>query len=266
MVHPVLPRPDRRDVSKPGAGRSQRPAAAPSTGSPSRWLTLSEPVRSLLDVQQMLVSLPWLMSARRGDRHTVIVLPGLMTSDDSTQVLRSYLQLLGYRVHGWSLGRNVGPTRAVTHELPEAVTRIAQESGGRVSLVGWSLGGIYARNLAHRRPAQVRQVITLGSPYRAAGSRLPAALARRNRSAAPLTVPSTSIYSRQDGVVSWQHCIEPVGPRSENIRVRASHFGLGFDPYTLWAIADRLAQPADSWRPFKAPLPLRLWYPVADAG
>lgn len=247
---------------------------------PSYFLTASEPARSVLDVQQMLWSLPWLMTARRGDGHAVLVLPGLMSSDSATQVLRSYLRFLGYRVYGWSLGRNMGPTRAVLDELPAAVERIAE--GGKVSLVGWSLGGIYARNLAHHRASQVRQVITLGSPYRspAPGRQRAHGAARENArlrategpvpsrrlSGRRLRVPSTSIYSKWDGVVAWQRCIEPAGPMSENVQVRASHFGLGFDPYTLWTIADRLAQPAGSWRPFRAPLPLRLFYPIADEG
>lgn len=266
----------------PGArtGTTRTRSASRSPDSPSYCLTATEPIRSVIDTQQMLVSLPWLMTARRGDGHSVVVLPGLMGSDASTRLLRSYLRLLGYRVYGWTLGRNMGPTRAVMQALPAAVERVARESGAPVSLVGWSLGGIYARSLAQRRPWQVRQVITLGSPYRRGGSgrvrgtsgddsRLRATegpVPNRRFSDSRLKMPATSIYSRWDGVVTWRRCIEPIGPMSENVAVRASHFGLGVDPLTLWTIADRLAQPADSWQPFRAPLPLRLFFPVADDG
>lgn len=222
------------------------------------------------------------MSARRGDGHAVLVLPGMMASDTSTQMLRSYLSILGYRVYGWDLGRNIGPTRAVVHELPAALERIAQSSSGKVSLVGWSLGGIYARNLAQRRPSDVRQVITLGSPYRLTrpGRSHADAMFRRyshlhaaeglvpnsRLSGKRLKVPATSIYSKWDGIVAWESCIEPPSPISENVQVRASHFGLGFDAYTFWMIADRLAQPSDTWRPFTPPLPLRPFFPSADKG
>lgn len=278
MTHPEQPHHNKH--GRASALHSVPPQ--PSRGAPSYWLTGSEPIRGLLEFQQMLWSIPWLMAARRGDGHAVFVLPGLMASDGSTLVLRNYLDFLGYRVYGWHLGRNVGPTNAVVYELPAAVERIAQRSGGKVTLVGWSLGGIYARNLAQRRPSDVRQVITLGSPYRLNGpgqSRADRTFRRYSHlhategpipnielSAQQLKVPSTSVYSRWDGIVAWDRCIEPTGPISENVRVRASHLGFGVDAYTLWAIANRLAQPADQWQPFKAPLPLRAFYPTPDEG
>jgi len=277
MTHPETPGNDRRT----GAS-TLRSVPAQSTGAPPYWLTGSEPIRGLFDFQQMLVSLPWLLTARRGDGHAVFVLPGLMASDSSTLALRNYLDFLGYRVYGWHLGRNVGPTNAVVYELPAAVERIAQRSGGTVTLIGWSLGGIYARNLAQRQATDVRQVITLGSPYRLNGpgqSRADGTFQHYSHlhattgpvpnveiSAKPLSVPSSSIYSRWDGIVAWDRCIEPTGPISENIRVRASHLGFGVDAATLWAIADRLAQPADSWTPFRPPWALRPLYPTPDEG
>src|SRR5690349_10940523 len=94
-----------------------------------------------------------------------LVLPGLLASDSSTLPLRTFLRWLGYHVRGWDLGRNHGPTEAVLAGLPRAVLDHAERSGRPVSLIGWSLGGIYAREMARRHPRQVRQVITLGSPY-----------------------------------------------------------------------------------------------------
>jgi pimeloyl-ACP methyl ester carboxylesterase len=162
-----------------------------------------------------------------------------MASDVSTRVLRVFLSRLGYPVVGWALGRNRGPTEEVMTELPALVARLEQEHGTPASIVGWSLGGIYARRLARRAPRQVRQVVSLGSPFAPDGRRLP--------------VPSTAVYSRSDGIVDWRACRQAPGPTSENVAVRSSHLGMGHDPAVLWLIADRLAQPRDAWRPFRRP-------------
>jgi pimeloyl-ACP methyl ester carboxylesterase len=202
----------------------------------------------------MAALLPLLRWAPRGEPHPVLVLPGLMASDLSTGVLRAWLERLGYPVVGWALGRNRGPTQEVVDELPRLLDRLAGEHRAAVSVVGWSLGGIYARRLAGRVPGQVRQVITLGYPFA-----LPAAsgAARRRTSrgptARPLSVPSTAIYSRWDGVVDWRACRQEPGPRSENVAVHSSHLGMGHDPAVLWVVADRLAQPRHDWRPFERP-------------
>jgi pimeloyl-ACP methyl ester carboxylesterase len=178
----------------------------------------------------------------------------LLASDASTQVLRTWLRRLGYPVVGWALGRNRGPSKEIDEELPRLVDRLAAEHGTQVSIVGWSLGGIFARTLARKAPRQVRQVISLGSPFAttqpwATGPRRHprASLAR------PLPVPSTAVYSRWDGVVDWRACRQRSGPTSENVAVRSSHLGMGHDPAVLWVIADRLAQPRHDWRPFERP-------------
>ena len=201
----------------------------------------------------------------------MLVLPGLMASDMSTRVLRAWLGRLGYPVVGWALGRNRGPTDEVVTELPALVDRLATEHGAPVSIVGWSLGGIFARRLALRVPDQVRQVISLGSPFALAGrpvdgspgARVYQRLApghttrrislSRGSLARPLPVPSTSVYSRWDGVVDWQQCRQRPGPRSENVAVRSSHLGMGHDPAVLWVVADRLAQRPNDWQPFQRP-------------
>jgi pimeloyl-ACP methyl ester carboxylesterase len=213
-------------------------------------------------------ALPLLRWAPRGEPHPVLVLPGLMASDLSTRFLRAWLGRLGYPVLGWALGRNRGPTQEVLTELPLLVDRLAREHGTSVSIVGWSLGGIYARRLARRAPRQVRQVISLGSPFAAGqvldsspGTRAYRRLApvssagrpARTSSARPLPVPSTAVYSRWDGVVDWRACRQQSGPRSENVAVRSSHLGMGHDPAVLWVVADRLALPRHEWRPFQRP-------------
>jgi pimeloyl-ACP methyl ester carboxylesterase len=208
------------------------------------------------------------------------VLPGLLASDTSTAVLRRYLRLLGYQVRGWTLGRNVGPTAAVLDGLPAVLSGLASETGGPVSVIGWSLGGIYARELARQQPAQVREVITLGSPFaltdprqshadrayqRRASMHASSRVPGREQLRLPIAVPSTAVYSRRDGIVSWQACIEPETTLHTNVEVRCAHLGFGVDPATLWLIADRLAVPAGERREFRPPAGLRSLYPGRDA-
>ena len=252
--------------------------AGPHAPAPSAGLFLTEPVRGLVDLTALLVAAPWLATAPRGDGHGVLVLPGLLASDTSTLPLRGYLGWLGYDVRGWDLGRNRGPTEEVLAGLPRALLAHARRTGRPVSLVGWSLGGVYARELARRSVRRVRQVITLGSPFaltdprrqsrvhgpyqrlshlHADGARLPTYEQR----ARPIGVPSTSVYSRLDGIVSWQACVEPETERHQNVEVRCSHIGFGVDPATLWLIADRLAAPPGQHRPFRPPPLLRPFYP-----
>jgi pimeloyl-ACP methyl ester carboxylesterase len=234
-------------------------------------LAATEPVRTVVSAGALAASLPVLRAAPRGEPHPVLVLPGLMASDLSTRTLRAWLGRLGHPVVGWALGRNRGPTREVIDELPALLARLAAEHGSPVSIVGWSLGGIYARTLGRRTPRHVRQVISLGSPFAVTGRRpdgSPASRVYRRYSplhavdstripggslARPLPVPSTAVYSRWDGVVDWRACRQHPGPISENVAVRSSHLGMGHDPAVLWVVADRLAQPRGEWRPFERP-------------
>jgi pimeloyl-ACP methyl ester carboxylesterase len=224
----------------------------------------------------MPIAATYLSAAPRGDGHGVLVLPGLLASDVSTAVLRRFVRRRGYEVRGWNLGRNRGPTDAVLDGLPAELSALAESSAGPVSLIGWSLGGIYARELARRHPALVRQVITLGSPFAMTDSRQSHAdgayerrrylhangrLPTREQLATPISVPSTAVYSRRDGIVAWQACIEPETALHENVEVRCAHLGFGTDPATLWLIADRLAARADQRHRFRPPAALRSLYP-----
>jgi len=184
------------------------------------------------------------------------VLPGYGATDASTAVLRAYLRLLGYRPLGWGLGRNRG---AVPELLPRVVRRVealAREEGAPIRLIGWSLGGYLAREAARERPQAVRGVITLGSPviggpkytavagaYRRRGIDLDALeveVAARNK--LPLETPITAIYSRSDGVVAWQACIDRDATQVEHVEVYATHLGLGLSPDVFEIIATRLAR------------------------
>src|ERR1700722_5328397 len=120
--------------------------------SPALGLYLTEPARGLVDLVSLPLAAPWLAAAPHGDGHGVLVLPGLLASDGSTALLRQFLRWMGYDVHGWALGRNDGPTQAVLDRLPRALAEHAEHTGGPVSVVGWSLGGIDARALARDQP------------------------------------------------------------------------------------------------------------------
>jgi pimeloyl-ACP methyl ester carboxylesterase len=197
---------------------------------------------------------PLLTRAPKGDGHPVLVLPGFLASDVSTVPLRQLLGRLGHRAHGWGLGRNVGPTRAVVEGLTRAVDELGGADHRSLSIVGWSLGGVFGRELARRCPGRIRQVVSLGSPFNTADLGFGA-------TADPLPVPSTAIYTRTDGIVDWRTTVQRTDERSENIEVRGSHCGLGVNPAAILAMADRLAQPEGAWALFRPPPALRLWYP-----
>ena len=233
----------------------------------------------LVEAWSALPTLPLLAWARRGDGHPVLVLPGFTASDNSTWYLRNVLRAKGYAAHGWRLGTNTGPHPRIVRGVQRRLLALADRYGATVSIVGWSLGGVYARELARAYPAHVRQVVTLGSPFRlrerdhSTAQPLYRRLAPRDdpfpgrrhheHERAPLAVPTSSIYTRTDGVVRWHACIDTVGPTSENIEVRGTHTGLGINAAALVAVADRLAQPEGSWRPFSPPRMLAHLYPAA---
>jgi pimeloyl-ACP methyl ester carboxylesterase len=257
-------------------GSQEDAVARRQSDGPALPLYLSEPGRAVADYGLYLAARPLVARLPRGDGHPVLVLPGLLADDVSTRALRTVLRRLDYRVHGWGLGRNIGPTAACVKGMRDKIDYLNDRYGRPVSLIGWSLGGIFARDLARRSPDSVRQVITMGSPFRIArqsqtrASRVFERFSHLHvehrtfpleRDAEPLQVPATSIYSHFDGIVHWQTCLDTPGERCENIAVMASHLGLGHHPASIWAIADRLAQPEGAWEPFRAPLFLRPAFP-----
>jgi len=229
---------------------------------PSKILQLLE-LRAFSEFAASLALLPLLRTAPRGDGHPVLVLPGLIASDTSTAPLRAYLKDRGYEVHGWGLGRNLGLRAGLEAKMQTRLREIHRQSGRRVSIIGWSLGGVFAREIASAVPDAVRTIITLGSPIQgdprstnawrvyelASGQSVDDPKLRRRRQAAP-PVPTTSIYSRTDGIVAWRCSVEQPSDDTESIEVPGSHCGLAVNPAVLYAIADRLAQPEGKWEHF----------------
>jgi pimeloyl-ACP methyl ester carboxylesterase len=231
---------------------------------PSKALLLLE-LRALHEFGAFLGSLPMLALTPHGDGHPVIVFPGLLTGDEATRPLRHFLGWRGYDVHGWSLGRNRGLKEGLEERMRKLVVDVSNKHNRKVSLVGWSLGGVYARELAKQDPDRVRCVITLGSPFAgtpkstnawrlyelASGTSVDDARSQFGGDlSTPPPVPTTAIFSRTDGICAWQGCMEKSTAISESIEVEASHCGMGAHPAVAFAVADRLAQPEGRWQPF----------------
>jgi len=241
---------------------------------PGLGLLLAE-ARGIFELNASLLLSPLLMRAPRGDGHPVLLLPGFLASDLSMAPMRRYLRELGYDAHAWRMGRNLGGVARMRVALRDRLAEIHAAAGRKVSIVGWSLGGVYARDLALQAPDMVRCVVTLGSPFandvRATNAtRLYEALSGegaddnpelRAAIAGDLPVPATSIYSRTDGIVNWRTCLLRPSDTAENIEVHlASHVGLGVNPAALWAVADRLAQPEGEFRQFDRSGPFAIAY------
>lgn len=245
---------------------------------PSRALLWLE-WRAVFELAALPVTLPLLARfVPAGDGHPVVVLPGLLTSDVSTQPLRQFLKWRGYEVHGWGQGHNMGLREGVMDRVHDMLLQLHRRSERKLSLIGWSLGGIFAREFARVFPQSVRQVISLGSPlhgsperisnvweiYRWASGR--SDVQPHERGDEPPPVPTTSIFTRGDGIVSWRSCVENKTPLSDNIEIHgASHCGLGFNPLVYYAIGDRLAQPEDGWKPFRPKGFARAWFPSVSS-
>ena len=240
------------------------------TRPPALINTLTEIPRALLELGSLQAMWPSLSVARRGERHPLLLIPGFMAGDGSLAMLKRYLKFLGYHPETWGFGRNTGQPEHLFDHLPEKLSEMARQWGEPISLVGQSLGGVFARELAREFPGHVRQVITLGSPFGARNSAIAMrALTHLFRISSGRTVeemlqlmrdrelhrspdvPVTAIYSKGDGVVHWESCMEEdEDHHTQNIQVPGSHCGMAFNGVIYYIIADRLAQDPMDWEHF----------------
>ena len=276
----IPPFPRRRAPADPAPKPPKPPKpTAPSDepSAPGPWLMLME-ARAPWELAALLAVTPWLSRMPAGDGHPVIVFPGLGAADTSTLAVRQFLSRQGYTAYPWGQGFNLGPRPGVLEGCRALIEQIHARHREKVSLIGWSLGGIYAREMAKERPELARCVITLGTPFtghpratnawrfyemvsgqRPHDDELLLAEVRR-----PPPVPTTSIYSKTDGVVAWQCSINPPQhAHTENIEVHASHLGMGMNPMALYAIADRLRQDPAHWKRFDLRGARRWFFKVA---
>lgn len=237
---------------------------------PSKALAALEPFRAIAEFAGLWMAAPILLAAPRGDGHCVLVLPGFGTDDQSTQTLRRFLSYLGYCSSEWTLGHNLGYRTLGESEarLRQRVESLVATSGRKISLVGWSLGGVMARHMGRDHPEWVRRVVTLCAPFTGdptatsirrfyetvSGENLdePHSRAAWQANRAPPSVPTTSIYSKSDGVTAWQNCLEIETTMAENVEVTGSHLGMLHNVVALGVVADRLAQPEIGWKPYGA--------------
>jgi pimeloyl-ACP methyl ester carboxylesterase len=260
--------------SKPSASAPRLHRAPKPSGSrlPQPLLTLLEG-RIALEFAGLMLALPLLREAPAGDGHPVLLLPGFGASDSSMEPLRLFLRTRGYEVETWGFGRNLGFSRKFANGIEQKVRFMHHRAGGRrISLVGWSLGGVFAYYAARVAPECVRTAIALGSPLRFDPDRPPPpgiralyrafatpfspethhARARSRAMRGPPPVPSSCIYSESDALVDPEQATLDGNPEDhENIRIPGSHLGLGLNPIVMWIVADRLAQPEGAWRPFE---------------
>jgi hypothetical protein len=225
--------------------------ASPS-GPPSTRTALGE-LGSALGAVRLVGALPRLATAPRGDGHLVVDIPGWRAPEVTGAPLRGYLRTLGYDARGWGFGTNLGDPRRDVERLSARVLDLVDQEGAPASLVGWSLGGVIAREVARRHPDAVRRVVTYGTPViggpthttiaraQGAGSGT-GRVTRRLDPAAPIRVPLTAVFSRRDGIVSWQACIDRATPGVEHVEVSSTHLGMGVDPDVWAVVADRLSR------------------------
>jgi len=247
---------------------------------PSIWMNMSEVFRAMRDYKKSSQFVDSYRSDAIGDGHPVIVIPGFFGSKMNTYRLRKFLGKLGYKVYDWGLGRNYGNLEDI-HPLRKLIDKTKAKHGQKITLIGWSLGGVYARELAKMQPDDIRQVITLGSPF--------ADIKAPNHAAwlfewlqgdvqndprytqlldnlpQPAPVPTTAVYSKEDGVVPWQVCRELIEDQyHQNIEVKGSHLGLPNNAAVWYLISDRLRYHKDNWQAFapKDKMPSSVVFPV----
>jgi hypothetical protein len=236
---------------------------------PALGYAIAELPRALFELVCLVPGHLLLRNAPRGDGHPVVTLPGYRSDDTAMLAMRRYLRRWGYAPYPWALGANLGiGYQRIDYEkrMLARLDTIVAKHREPATLIGWSQGGVIAREIAKQRPKLVRQVITLGSPLADAPEATTVFRIFRRTSAEEITnelmsmmrevatplpdVRCICIYSNSDGIVSPEIARDLVSPNVENIRVSSSHLGMVVNPVVLFVIADRLSQPEDGWQPF----------------
>ncbi len=234
---------------------------------PSLWSSVLE-LRATLEACALPYAYPFLLRGPEGEGRPVLLIPGFTNSDNATFFARDYLRRLGYEVHCWGQGANNGLRQDTFAALQTRVKEIHRSSGEQVSLVGWNLGGFYVRALANSQPQTVRSIVTVGTSFCMHTPRaVNRAITRLYSYLNPYqqtdefffnselwettpTVPSTSIYSKGDGLNDWQYCLDEPGPCTENVRVFGSHSGFAVNAMVFHVLANRLAQQPRDWQAY----------------
>jgi len=222
---------------------------------PSLLLFITEGLRSVLERAGSVKFRKEFEPQVKGDGHPVLVVPGFLAGELSTQPLRDFIEKIGYTSYDWKLGRNYGRIEDI-ETLLDQVETLYEERQQKITLIGWSLGGVYSREIAKRKPRLIRQVITLASPFKGLNkynyakwayrllngkdiNELDAELLASIPRPAPVT--TTAIYSKKDGIVPWALCLEEEKKGlHQNIEVDSAHLGMGFDKEVLELIANLL--------------------------
>ncbi len=264
---------------------------SPAPAGPKPFYSLFELPRVLHEMSLLLPADRYLKRLGGGQGEPVMVLPGFAADDRSTAILRKYLNIWGYDARPWGIGQNLNPremkdTQSTVAQidknldvLADQLTQLKAETRQKVSLIGWSLGGIISRQLASRHPNLVCKVITMGTPFGDFRSTVVYPLLQRwlnsevspddmdtwnTLTRAPLgDVPMTVIYSNSDGFVPPSSACDAQANVIEFIEVFCSHIGFGVHPVVFKLLSDRLQQKADSWTAFEPGVLERLLYRTA---
>ncbi len=238
-----------------------------SISKPSKFWLYTDAARALFELTSTRIFHLFRKYKKNGDGHPVLVIPGFLGSDYSTGLLRKFINKLGYKAYDWGLDRNLANFDDLEF-LAIKIDNLFKKHNKKVSLIGWSLGGVYARQLAKQKKEKVRQVITLGSPFNGANEPNNVRWLFNNVKQwqgtdeideetiadlpIPAPVPTTAIYSKEDGVVPWEVCIEKEEDAiHQNVQVHGSHLGMGANPSVFYIIADRLQYEEENWQHFE---------------
>ena len=233
---------------------------------PSVGRFLLEPL-GLLEILNNRASQSILKGLSNGNGELVVLIPGFGTGDVLTSLLRNYLKSKNFNVYGWDCGINWKYSEEIEEKFIHKLNELTEKHQQKVTLVGYSLGGVTARIIANRIPNKIKQVIIVGTPIQKINGQnnlefiYPLLMMGEKiedfnpvwvkEIATVLPMPSTSIYSKKDGIVPWQNCMDwETGPTTENVEIFSSHLAMFTTPCTWYIIVDRLLQAEDNWQLF----------------